>query len=108
MALLKSIEIANTGVNAEYWRIDELKNIRTKTSLKANVVLCGYANKAAADAGKAPLHTAVRNIAVEEDGLTNIFAITNLDGGNLYDRLAGALYDYVKANVSEFLDAQDV
>lgn len=53
MAFLKAIEINETGITADYWRLTHLQLDRTAGIVE--VQLHGYRDEAARRAGKAPL-----------------------------------------------------
>ncbi len=53
MALLKTIEIRNTGLNASYWRLTHVQI--DHIAAVAEFRLHGYPDLAAREAGKAPL-----------------------------------------------------
>lgn len=80
MALRKSIEIRNTGLHAEYWRLTQLQ-----LDHEAGVVefrLHGYPSGAARAAGKAPLPVLAFRAAAAQLDRTDLHGITS---AQLYD-----------------------
>ncbi len=74
MALLKPIEIRNTGLVAEYWRLTHCQ-----LDHDAGVVefrLHGYPNKEARDAGKAPLPVIAYRLAPAALGAASLHSLT--------------------------------
>jgi hypothetical protein len=74
MALLKTIEIRNTGLNAGYWRlthvqIDHIAGV-------AEFRLHGYPDQAAREAGKAPLPALDYRATVEDLQVSSLHAVS--------------------------------
>ena len=87
MALKKKIEIKNSGVEVEYWKITQL-NINWH-SMFANCVLEGFLDKASRDAGKLPLDS--RSWGFDESN----FPFT-IEGKNVEEA-----YNYIKTEEVE-------
>ena len=74
MALLKTIEIRNTGLNAGYWRlthvqIDHIAGV-------AEFRLHGYPDQAAREAGKAPLPAIDYRATAEDLQIASLHTVT--------------------------------
>jgi allantoicase len=79
MALLKSIEIRNTGLHASYWRLTHVQ-----LDHDAGVVefrLHGYPDHEAREAGKAPLPVIDYRLDADQLNASNLHSITT---GQLY------------------------
>ncbi|SDB15622.1 hypothetical protein [Belnapia rosea] len=99
MAFLKPIEIGRTGLVAGYWRLTH-----SQTDHVAQVIefrFCGYPDKDARDAGKAPLPSIGFRLAPTELGLTSLHAVTT---ATLY---AAARQQPADDGITWFADAID-
>lgn len=74
MALLKPIEISNTGLVAAYWRITHCQVDHDAGT--AEFRLHGYPSHEARIAGKAPLPAILYRLTAQEIGVENLHAIT--------------------------------
>ena len=104
MALLKEIEVKNTGVIASYWKVAEMHvNWHYKT---ATVILWGFKDQAAREAGKAPVDQRFFEFTPHNFPFT-------VDG-NIVAEAYVAIKNYViygpdgNTVPSEFADAEDV
>lgn len=104
MALLKDIEVKNTGVVASYWKIAELHiNWHLKT---ATVVLWGFKDQQSRENGKAPLDQRI----FEFDSSSFPFTVDRNNVAEAYEAIKSYKYPAPEGVVvtSEFADAQDV
>jgi hypothetical protein len=96
MALIKNNEL-DTGVTVSYWRIIKIE----LTEVGTLVMVGGYLDKAARDAGKNPI-TIKQNTFLGEDDPMIIATLDELNK-NPYS----VAYDKLKADVEFFQDATD-
>jgi hypothetical protein len=73
MAFLKPIEIGNTGLVAGYWRITCLKADHMAQVIEFR--LCGYPDKGAREAGKAPLPSIGYRLSPADLGISSLHAV---------------------------------
>ena len=74
MALLKSLEIRNTGLNAGYWRLTHVQIDHTAGI--AEFRLHGYPDQAAREAGKAPLPAIDYRATVDDLQVASLHGVT--------------------------------
>ncbi len=74
MALLKTIEIRNTGLEAGYWRLTHVQ--LDHTAGVAEFRLHGYPDQAAREAGKAPLPAIDYRATAEELQAASLHLVT--------------------------------
>lgn len=77
MALLKPIEIRNTGLVAAYWRLTHCQ-VDHAAGI-AEFRLHGYPSQAARSAGKAPLPGLLYRVTAAELGLPGLHALSSAD-----------------------------
>jgi hypothetical protein len=99
MALRQPIEIANTGLVAGYWRLTHLQLDHDAGTLEFR--LHGYSDRAARQAGKAPLPVLAWRTGAAELGLASLHAV---DSADLY---AAARRLPATDGVVHFADAED-
>jgi len=89
MALQKPIEVKNSGVYAEYWRITVIHADFQHES--GNLVMAGYLDQNTRAAGKEPIHTI--SISFDSQGLGFPFDLTDPTTS-----IATQLYNWLKTH----------
>ncbi|MBL27903.1 MAG: hypothetical protein CMM50_10200 [Rhodospirillaceae bacterium] len=96
MALNKAIELNESGLTVDYWRITHVIVDRITPGITA--VIHGYANEALRRAGKGPVTRFREDLVVQGDEV----AVIGTDAPRLAD-----LYGVLKQRFAEFTDAED-
>ena len=91
MALIKAIEIQDTGILPTYWRIAQTtyNTPSNEENTVIEVCLCGYVDKAARDAGKHHVGDSEQRVLIRGDDLAGIIT-------NTVDQVADAMYNFLK------------
>jgi len=96
MALRKSIELNDSGLTVDYWRITHVVVDRVTPGVTA--VIHGYADETLRRAGKGPVTRYREDLVLQGAALVGV----DLDAVPL-----AALYGAVKARFPDFADAED-
>lgn len=103
MAIKKDIT-SRSGITLSYWKISDWRVILSQNSLQ--ITLVPYVSSETRTDGLEPINEEIRKIRVIGEDYNNIFSPEALDKTDI--SIYKLMYNYIKENIDEFKDSEDI